>query len=62
MAVLIRPIYTAEILKCVARAVLGYVLLATTRPLIASTNPVQCMCVHVLELLRCSVEAFTLSK
>jgi len=57
MAVLIRPIYTADILKCVARSVLGYVLLATTQPLIASSNPIQCMCIRVFELLRCSVEA-----
>jgi hypothetical protein len=57
MTVLIRPIYTAEILNCVARAVLGYVLPATTRPLIASSNPVQCMHVRVFELLRWSVEA-----
>jgi len=57
MAVLIRPIYTAEILNCVARAVLGYVLPARARPLIASSNPVQCMRLRVFELLRCSLEA-----
>ena len=57
MGVLIRPIYTAEILNCVARAVLGYVLPAAARPLIASSNPIQCMRVSFFELLRCSVEA-----
>lgn len=57
MAVLIRPVYTAEILNCVARTVLDYVLPATARPLIASSNPIHCMRVHVFELLRCSAEA-----
>jgi hypothetical protein len=56
MAVLIRSINTAEVLNCVAWAVLGYVQPATARPLIGSSNPIQCMRVRVFELLRCSVE------